>query len=285
MTAPRIVYLNGAFLPFEEARLPIMERGFLFADGIYEVSAVLDGRLVDNAAHLARLDRSLAEIGIANPYDAGEWERLETELVARNALSEGLVYMQVTRGVHERDFAFPPADTAPTVVMFTQAKNVSRNPLAEKGAAVVTVEDLRWKRRDIKSVALLAQVLAKQAAAEAGVAEAWMHEDGFVTEGSSSTAFIITGDGEIVTRPLSTALLPGITRAAVLRLAEEAGLRLSERPFSVEEAKGAQEAFYTSASSFVMPVVSIDGRTLGDGRPGPLTRRLRDLYLEMARAS
>ena len=277
MTAPRIVYLNGAFLPFEEARLPIMERGFLFADGIYEVSAVLDGRLVDNAAHLARLDRSLAEIGIANPYDAGEWERLETELVARNALSEGLVYMQVTRGVHERDFAFPPADTAPTVVMFTQAKNVSRNPLAEKGAAVVTVEDLRWKRRDIKSVALLAQVLAKQAAAEAGVAEAWMHEDGFVTEGSSSTAFIITGDGEIVTRPLSTALLPGITRAAVLRLAE--------RPFSVEEAKGAQEAFYTSASSFVMPVVSIDGRTLGDGRPGPLTRRLRDLYLEMARAS
>lgn len=284
MTTPRIVYLNGAFLPFEEAKVPVMDRGFLFADGIYEVSAVLDGRLVDNAAHLARLDRSLGEIGIRNPHSLDEWERLETELVARNGLAEGLVYMQVTRGVYERDFGFPPADTAPTVVMFTQAKTVAANPLAERGAKVITVEDIRWKRRDIKSVALLAQVLAKQAAVAAGVSEAWMVEDGAVTEGSSSTAFIVTQDRRLVTRPLSTALLPGITRAAVLRLAAEADLVVEERLFSVEEARAAQEAFYTSASSFVMPVVEIDGAAVADGRPGPLGRRLRALYIEMARA-
>ena len=180
--------------------------------------------------------------------------------------------------------AFPPADTAPTVVMFTQAKTVAANPLAERGAKVITVEDIRWKRRDIKSVALLAQVLAKQAAVAAGVSEAWMVEDGAVTEGSSSTAFIVTQDRRLVTRPLSTALLPGITRAAVLRLAAEADLVVEERLFSVEEARAAQEAFYTSASSFVMPVVEIDGAAVGDGRPGPLGRRLRALYIEMARA-
>ncbi|MGU3538869.1 D-amino-acid transaminase [Methylobacterium sp. A54F] len=285
MPNPRIVYLNGAFLPFEDARVPIMDRGFLFADGIYEVSAVLDGRLVDNAAHIARLDRSLGEIGIRNPHAAAEWERLETELVARNGVVEGLVYMQVTRGVAERDFAFPPAGTAPTVVMFTQSKTIVDNPLARTGARIVTVEDLRWKRRDIKSVALLAQVLAKQAAAAAGVAESWMVEDGFVTEGSSSTAFIVTRDGTLVTRPLSTALLPGITRAAVLRLAAEAGLRLDERLFRLEEAHEAAEAFYTSASAFVMPVVEIDGRTVGAGRPGPHATRLRELYVALARGA
>ncbi|SFM06519.1 D-amino-acid transaminase [Methylobacterium pseudosasicola] len=279
----RIVYLNGAFLPFEEARVPIMDRGFLFADGIYEVSAIIDGKLVDNAAHLARLDRSLGEIGIRNPHDAAGWEKLQTELVARNGVAEGLVYMQVTRGVAERDFAFPKAGTEPTVVMFTQAKTVLANPLAESGARVITVEDLRWKRRDIKSVALLAQVLAKQQAAEAGVAEAWMVEDGAVTEGSSSTAFIVSRDRVLVTRPLSTALLPGITRASVLKLAAEADLRVEERLIPVAEAYEAQEAFYTSASAFVMPVVEIDGRSIGEGRPGPLTRRLRELYIEAAR--
>ena len=276
----RIAYVNGAFLPLEEAKIPIMDRGFLFADGIYEVAAVLGGRLVDNEAHLARLDRSLSEIGIANPHDAAGWTRLEEELVRRNGVDEGLVYMEVTRGVAERDFAFPKEAT-PTVVMFTQVKSITRDPKAETGVKVVTVPDLRWKRRDIKSVALLAQVLAKQAAAEAGVAEAWMVEDGFVTEGSSSTAFIIA-DGRVVTRPLSTALLPGITRVAVMRLARENGLTVEERLFSVEEAHAAQEAFYTSASAFVMPIVAIDARPVGEGRPGPMTRRLRELYLEMA---
>lgn len=279
----RIVYLNGSFLPFEEAKVPIMDRGFLFADGIYEVSAVLHGRLVDNEAHLARLDRSLNEIRIPNPHSTAEWTRLEEELVRRNGLAEGLVYMQVTRGVAERDFAFPK-DARPTVMMFTQVKSILRSPLAETGAAVVTVPDLRWKRRDIKSVALLAQVLAKQAAAEAGVFEAWMVEDGYVTEGSSSTAFIITTDGRIVTRPLSHAVLPGITRLAVMRLAQEAGLTIEERLFTVDEALSAAEAFATSASSFVMPVVAIDGRPVGTGKVGPHARRLRALYLDMAGA-
>lgn len=277
----RIVYLNGDFLPFEEAKIPIMDRGFLFGDGIYEVSAVLNGRLVDNEAHLARLERSLGEICIRNPYAAAEWTRLEEELVRRNGVVEGLVYMEVTRGAAERDFTFPK-DAKPTVVMFTQTKNISRSPQAEAGVAVISVPDLRWKRRDIKSVALLAQVLAKQEAAQAGVYEAWMVEDGIVTEGGSSTAFIITGDGRIVTRPLSTAVLPGITRQAVMRLAAETGLVVEERPFALDEAFAAAEAFLTSASSFVMPVVTIDGRAVAEGRPGPMTRRLRALYLDMA---
>ncbi|MBX9930871.1 MAG: D-amino-acid transaminase [Methylobacterium sp.] len=283
MSQARIVYLNGEFLPFEAAKVSVMDRGFLFADGIYEVSAVLNKTLVDNEAHLARLDRSLGEIGIRNPHTQEEWVGLQEGLVQRNGLTEGLVYMQVTRGVFERDFAFPPQDTAPTVMMFTQAKAIANNPLAERGAKVVTVPDIRWKRRDIKSVALLAQVLAKQEAAKAGVAEAWMVEDGYVTEGSSSTAFIISGT-TIVTRPLSTALLPGITRLSVMRLAREEGLRVEERLFSVAEATAADEAFYTSASSFVMPVVAIDGKTIGGGEPGRLTRRLRGLYLDMAGA-
>jgi len=284
VSASRIIYLNGEFLPFEQAKVPIMDRGFLFADGIYEVSAILDGRLVDNAAHLARLDRSLGEIGIRNPHDTAAWEKLQTELVERNGVTEGLVYMQVTRGVAERDFAYPSADTPPTVMMFTQAKTVAANPLAEKGARVITVEDLRWKRRDIKSVALLAQVLAKQQAVEAGVSEAWMVEDGAITEGSSSTAFIVSRDRKLVTRPLSTALLPGITRASVLKLAAEADLTIEERLIPVAEALEAAEAFYTSASAFVMPVVEIDGRAIGEGKPGPLTKRLRELYLDLARA-
>jgi D-alanine transaminase len=276
----RIVFVNGTFLPYEEARIPIMDRGFLFADGIYEVAAVLGGRLVDNAAHLARLERSLGEIRISDPYGPAEWTRLEEELVRRNALQEGLVYMQVTRGVAERDFGFP-ASAAPTVVMFTQPKALRDAPLARTGAGIVTVPDLRWKRRDIKSVGLLAQVLAKQAAVEVGAAEAWMVEDGFVTEGSSSTAFIIK-DRTLVTRPLSHAVLPGITRQAVMRLAAEADLRVEERLFSLEEARSAEEAFYTSATSLVMPVVTIDGEPVGTGEPGPLTQRLRAIYLAMA---
>lgn len=280
----RIVYVNGEFLPLERAQVPVMDRGFLFADGIYEVCAVLGGRLVDNAGHLARLDRSLAEIDIRNPHSSEDWTRIERELVTRNELGEGLVYMQVTRGVAERDFSYPAADTPPTVVAFTQAKRISGNPLAERGASVVTVPDLRWKRRDIKSIALLAQVLAKQQASAAGAAEAFMVEDGLITEGSSSTAFIVTREGAIVTRPLSNAILAGITRASLLALAAEADLRIEERPIRIAEAYGAAEAFYTSASTFVMPVVSIDGRQVGDGRPGPLTRRLRALYLAFAEA-
>jgi D-alanine transaminase len=277
----RIVYVNGSFVPFEQATIPLMDRGFLFADGIYEVSAVINGQLIDNEPHLARLDRSLKEIRIPNPYSTAEWIRLEEEIVARNGLAEGLVYMQVTRGAAEREYVFPK-DATPTVVMFTQPKNMIASPLAETGAAVITVPDLRWKRRDIKSIGLLAQVLAKQAAAEAGVAEAWMVEDGLITEGGSSTAFILTKDRKVVTRPLSTAVLPGITRLSVMRLAKENGLTIEERAFSVEEALSAAEAFLTSASSLVMPVVSIDGKPVADGKPGAMTRRLRRVYLDMA---
>jgi len=283
MSKPRIVYVNGRFCPIEEASISIMDRGFLFADGIYEVTAVLDGRFVDNAPHLARLDRCLGEIGIPNPHTVAEWTALQTRLVAENGLKEGLVYIEVTRGVAEREFSYE-AGLAPTVVMFTQPKNVSANPQAVTGAKAISVPDLRWARRDIKSVALLAQVLAKQAAKEAGVQEAWMVQDGLVTEGGSSTVYIITEEGEIITRPLSNDILPGVTRMAVLKLAAENGLTLVERAFSLDEAFAAREAFMTSASAFVMPVVELDGRMIGGGQPGPMTRRLRELYFEMARA-
>ncbi len=275
----RIVYVNGAFGPLETASVPVMDRGFLFGDGIYEVTAVIDGRFADNEAHLARLDRSLSEIEIRNPHTAEEWTAIQRELVQRNGLTEGLIYIEVTRGVAERDFTSP--DTlAPTVVMFTQVKPLRTNGNLAKGASVITLPDLRWARRDIKSVSLLAQVLAKRAAAKAGVAEAWMVEDGVVTEGASSTAFILTEADEIVTRPLSQAVLPGVTRRTILRLAAERGLRFVERPFSVAEAQGAREAFFTSASTIVMPVVRIDDVTVGDGKPGPVALRLRELYLE-----
>lgn len=279
----RIVFLDGSFLPFEEAKVPIMDRGFLFADGVYEGFGVLGGRIIDNDAHLERLERSLSEVRIPNPYSRAEWTQFEVDLVRRNGLTEGFLYLQVTRGVAERDFVFPN-DGKPTVVMFTQTRSIVHSPLAETGAAVISVPDLRWKRRDIKSLSLLAQVLAKQAALEAGAHEAWMVEDGFVTEGGSSSAFIITKGGAVVARPLSNAILPGITRRSLLRLAEEAGLTIEERLFTLEEAHDAAEAFNTSASGLVLPVVAIDGRPVGNGKPGALTRRLRALYLQMAGA-
>lgn len=279
----RIVFLNGSFLPVEEARVPFMDRGFLFGDGVYEGVGVLDGRLIDNEAHLERLERSLREVRIPNPHTRAEWTALEEEIVRRNGMAEGFLYFQVTRGVAERDFFFPE-DAKPTVAMFTQAKAIVHARAAQTGIAVVTVPDQRWARRDIKSLSLLAQVLAKQAAKEAGAQEAWMVEDGFVTEGGSSSAFIITKENRIIVRPLSQAILPGITRQSLFRLAAETGIALEERLFTVEEAHEAAEAFLTSASNFVLPVVSIDGRSVADGRPGALTKRLRELYLAMATA-
>ena len=280
----RIVFLNGSFLPIEEAKVSFMDRGFLFGDGIYEGIGVLGGRLVDNEAHLERLERSLKEVGIANPYTRAQWADIQNEIVRRNGMEEGFIYFQVTRGVAERDFFFPE-DTQPTVAMFTQAKSIAHAPAAERGIAVVTVPDLRWKRRDIKAISLLPQVLAKQAAKEAGAQEAWMVEDGFVTEGGSSSGFIVTKAGAIVVRPLSNAILPGITRRSLLRLSQEEGIALEERLFTVEEAYEAAEAFLTSASNFVLPIVSIDGRPVADGKPGPITKKLRELYLRMATAA
>ena len=277
----RIVFLNGSFLPIEEAKVPFMDRGFMFGDGVYEGIGVLDGHLVDNEAHLERLERSLREVRIPNPYTRAEWTHLEEELVRRNDMTEGFIYFQVTRGVAERDFMFPD-NAAPTVAMFTQAKAIVNAPAAKTGIAVITVPDLRWKRRDIKSLNLLAQVLAKQAAKEAGAQEAWMVEDGFVTEGGSSSGFIVTKEGRIVVRPLSNAILPGITRKSLLTLSKDAGIELEERLFTVDEAYDAAEAFMTSASTFVLPIVSIDGRTIGDGKPGPITQKLREIYIQMA---
>jgi len=279
-----IAYVNGAFVPLSEAKVSVLDRGFLFADGIYEVAAVLDGKLIDNASHLARLERSVGEIKLKLPETIERIQEIQKELVARNNLVSGLVYLQVTRGADAgRDFAFPKAEVRPTLIMFTSQKEIVDAPSARTGVKVITVPDIRWTRRDIKSVALLAQVLAKQAAAEAGAAEAWMIEDGFVTEGGSSSAFILTQDDVIVTRQNSTDILPGCTRKAVVALAEERQLRVEERSFTVAEALAAKEAFITSASVFVQPVIAIDGKPVAAGKPGPMATRLREIYVEFAR--
>ena len=278
----RTVYVNGAYLPEAEAKISIFDRGFIFADGIYEVSAVLDGGLVDNDAHLARLERSLGEIQLAMPCPRAEIVAVQKELIRRNRLVEGSIYLQVTRGAADRDFAFP-AESKSSLVMFTQARAIVDDPKSTSGIKLHAVPDIRWARRDIKSVALLAQVLAKQAAAAAGCQEAIMHEDGVVTEGGSSTVFIVTEDGRIVTRPNSNAILPGITRQAVIRLAREKELAIEERLFTLDEVFAAQECFTTSATGFVKPVVEVAGKRIGGGQPGPVVRRLRDIYVEAAR--
>lgn len=280
-----IAYVNGAFTPLEDARVSILDRGFLFADGVYEVAAVIDGRLIDNEAHLARLQRSLDALRLESPVPMAEIVEIERALVSRNGVREGLVYLQITRGAAERDFAFPK-NAKPTLVGFAQKKNILASPAAQTGVKVLTVPDLRWARRDIKSVALLAQILAKQAATEAGCQEAWMVDpEGFVTEGSSSTAFIITREGAVVTRPNSIAILPGCTRRAVMALADQEGLTVEERPFTAAQAHEAAEAFLTSASNLVLPIVSIDGRPVGSGAPGDRAQRLRAIYLDFARAT
>jgi len=281
----QVAYVNGSFVPLSEAKVSILDRGFLFADGIYEVSAVLDGKLVDNASHLARLERSVGEISLKLPETIERITEIQKELIARNELANGLVYLEVTRGADKgRDFAFPK-NVAPSLVMFTAVKDIVGAQAAKTGISVITVPDIRWARRDVKSIALLAQVLAKQAAAEAGAGEAWMIEDGKVTEGGSSSAFILTQDDVLVTRQNGSEILPGCTRKAVVKLAEERQLRVEERAFSVDEALRAKEAFITSATVFVQAVVSIDGKKVADGKPGPMTSRLREIYVDFARAT
>ena len=279
----QIAYVNGSYVPLSEAKVSILDRGFLFADGIYEVAAVLDGKLIDNASHLARLERSVGEIELALPVSVAQIEVIQRELIKRNNLVNGMVYLEVTRGADTgRDFAFPKGVT-PTLVLFTSVKDIINAPSAKTGIGVITVPDLRWTRRDIKSVALLAQVLAKQAAAVAGAGEAWMIEDGKVTEGGSSSCFILTQDDVIVTRQNGSEILPGCTRKAVVALAEERQLRVEERAFTIEEALAAKEAFVTSATVFVQAVVSIDGKKVANGKPGPMTDRLREIYVDFAK--
>ena len=280
----RTVYVNGDYLPENEARISIFDRGFLFADAVYEVTSVLDGKLIDFDGHAVRLERSLNELDMASPCSKEELLDIHRKLVELNGIEEGLVYLQVTRGSEgDRDFVFPSDDTPPSLVLFTQNKpGLADSPAAAKGAKIISIEDIRWGRRDIKTVQLLYPSMGKMMAKKAGADDAWLVEDGYVTEGTSNNAYYVK-NGKIVTRPLSNDILHGITRKAVLRLAEEAQMQIEERLFTIEEAKAADEAFTTSASAFVMPVVEIDGVQLGDGTPGPVAKRLREIYLEESR--
>ena len=272
----RTVYVNGEFVPEDQARVSIFDRGFVFGDGVYEVVPVIRGRLADRDYFIQRLTRSLGELGIAWPCSKEEYQDVLEQLVARNSLEEGIVYTHVTRGASDRQFTFPP-NTPATMVAFTQKMPLLDHPAAETGITVVTNPEIRWLRRDIKSLNLLAQVLAKQHAADHGAGETWMIEDGLVTEGASSTAYIVN-NGKVITRPLSNRVLPGIRRRRLLELAADAGIEYEERPFSLEEAMAADEAFISSATTILISVVNIDGKQIGDGRPGPVSRRLRQLY-------
>ncbi|MDC0739185.1 D-amino-acid transaminase [Cognatishimia sp. SS12] len=282
----RTVYVNGDYLPETEAKISIFDRGFLMADAVYEVTSVLDGKLVDFEGHAVRLERSLKELDMRAPCTNEELLEIHRKLVAENDIVEGLVYLQVSRGSDgDRDFAFPdPETTQPSLVLFTQNKpGLADSAASRKGAKIISIDDIRWGRRDIKTVQLLYPSMGKMMAKAAGADDAWMIEDGYVTEGTSNNAYFVK-NGKIVTRPLSTDILHGITRAAVLRLAAESQMEIEERLFTIDEAKEADEAFTTSASAFVMPVIEIDGVTLGDGTPGPVAKRLREIYLEEARA-
>ena len=281
----RTVYVNGEYLPETEAKVSIFDRGFLMADGVYEVTSVLDGKLIDFDGHAVRLQRSLDELDMANPISKEDLLEVHRELLRRNGIEEGMIYLQITRGAPaDRDFAFPDPETTPcTVVLFTQNKpGLADNPAAKKGMKVISIEDIRWGRRDIKTVQLLYPSMGKMMAKKAGADDAWMVQDGFVTEGTSNNAYIVKGN-KIITREKSNDILHGITRAAVLRFAREAQMEVEERNFTIEEARAADEAFITSASTFVMPVVEIDGVSLGDGTPGRVAPRLREIYLEESR--
>jgi D-alanine transaminase len=281
----RTVYVNGEYLPETEAKISIFDRGFLMADAVYEVTSVLDGKLIDFEGHAVRLERSLNELDMQPACTKEELLEIHRKLVELNEIEEGLVYLQVTRGSDgDRDFVFPdPETTKPGIVLFTQNKpGLANSPAAQKGAKIISIEDVRWGRRDIKTTQLLYPSMGKMMAKAAGCDDAWMVEDGHVTEGTSNNAYFIK-DNTIVTRPLSKDILHGITRKAVLRLAEELQLKIEERLFTIEEAQAADEAFTTSASAFVMPVIEIDGVQLGDGTPGDTALRLREIYLEESR--
>lgn len=277
----RTIYLNDHYIPEIEGKVSVFDRGFLFSDSVYEVVSVLDGKLVDFDGHVQRLGRSLGEIGIIGPPDANGWLAICRELVARNNLEEGMIYWQVTRGTPEdRDFVFPPADTRPTVLAFTQSRALADNPVALRGLRVVTMPDLRWGRADIKTTQLLYASMMKNEAIARGADDAWMERNGWITEGSAQNAHIITHEGVLVTHPLNREILHGITRASVLPLVAQ---RIEERPFSVGEAEQAAEAFVSSASGFVMPVVQINGHLIGNGKPGSATVQLRHAYMDWAR--
>ena len=278
----RTVYLNGEYVHESEAKVSIFDRGFLMADGVYEVTSVIGGKLIDFEGHAIRLARSMNELMMQPAITKDALLEVHRELIVRNDLQEGMIYLQITRGSpNDRDFVFPdPEKVKPTVVLFTQSNpNMVYNPKAKVGMKVISIADERWGRRDIKTVQLLYPSMGKMMAKAEGADDAWMVEDGMVTEGTSNNAYIIK-DNVIITRKLSNDILHGITRAAVLRFAGEAQMTVEERNFTIAEAQDADEAFITSASTFVMPVVSVDGVGVGSGCPGPIAARLREIYLE-----
>lgn len=283
----RIAYVNGRYLPWSHASVSVEDRGYQFADGVYEVCEVLDGRLVDLDRHLARLDRSLGAVRIHPPMARPALERIIREVVRRNRVTDGIVYLQVTRGVARRDHGFPAASVRPSLVV--TARNLDQSRIArnaENGIAVIILPEIRWARVDIKSIGLLPNVLARQQAREQGAAEAWfVDKDGFVTEGSASNAWIVTADGRLVTTPSSTGILSGITRAVVMEAAAALQMSVEERPFTVEEAVASREAFVTAASLTVTPVVRLNGQPIGSGMPGPVARRLREEFHRFAQFS
>jgi len=281
----RTVYVNGDYLPEGEAKVSIFDRGFLMADAVYEVTSVLDGKLIDFDGHVKRLARSLAELEMTCPIGADELLAMHRELVARNGIDQGMIYLQVTRGnPGDRSFLFPDASVPGTVVAFTQnIPNLADAPAAKTGFKIITIPDLRWSRVDIKTVQLLYPSMGKMAAKKAGVDDSWFTDDaGAVTEGTSNNAYIVKGN-RIITRALGNDILHGITRVAVLRFAAEAQFEVEERPFTAAEAQAADEAFSTAASIFVMPVVEVDGKPVGSGKPGPVATRLREIYLDEMR--
>jgi D-alanine transaminase len=281
----RVAYVDGQYLPFRSAAVHIEDRGYQFADGVYEVLAVVDGRLLDEDPHLARLARSLGELRISAPLSDAALKIVLREVVRRNGVGNGIVYLQITRGVAPRDHAFPKS-AKPTLVVTSRRKKPTDPRIGDDGISVVTIPDIRWQRCDIKAVALLPNVLGKQLAKEAGAFEAWqVDRDGYVTEGTSTNAWIITPDRMVVTRQADHAILNGVTRLAVLDLIRREGYRFVERPFTVAEAKAATEAFLTSTTVDLLPVVSIDGDPVGEGAPGQLSRTLRAGYLPHAAAA
>ena len=276
------VFVNGSYVPKQEATISVFDRGFIFGDGVYEVVPVIAGKMVDKAYFIERLARSLGELEIEWPCSRDDVLAMLNELITRNALIEGMVYLQITRGIADRDFAFPAGITS-SIVAFSSELTLIDNPAARTGIPVMTTPDLRWKRRDIKSVNLLGQVLAKQNAVTRGGKEGWMIENGVITEGVSSSAYIVK-EQVIITRPLSNEILPGIRRRTLLELCEKEGITLEQRLFTLDEALAADEAFISSATTIVLPVVSIDGSTIGTGEPGPITQKLRSLYLARLKA-
>ena len=275
----RIVFVNDEFINETKAKVSIFDRGFLFADAVYEVTAIIDGKILEWNGHIKRLKRSLNELDMKMPIETNELLDIHYKLIEKNNLIEGLIYLQISRGEDDRSFDYPDSNVKPTIVLFTQVKSLQESNLSKNGMKVISVPDIRWARRDIKTVQLLAPSMCKMMAKKSNKDDAWMVQDGFVTEGTSNNAHIITKDNVLVTRNLSNDILAGVTRRSILKYAKEAQIKVEERPFTIEEAKNASEAFVSSATTFIGPVVEIDNKIIGNGKPGKQSLRLREIYI------